>query len=329
MRARPVISQDRHWAQVNEASFVAGMRLMFWICRIFGRWPFRLVLYPVLLWYLIAKPAARRASADYLRRVGAFNPASTIKPGMLTVLRHFASFGESILDKMLVWSGLFKPEQTEFHGHEQLVQSIAQQRGGLLVCSHLGNLELCRVMSRRRAGLKLTVLVHTKHAQAFNRMLGQLDPDSQLNLMQVTEITPATAMQLSEKIEQGEFIVIAGDRVPVSQHPRVAMASFLGQPAPFPVGPYILASLLQCPIYMLFSMRSGRHSEIHIELLRESVRLPRKGREGRKGYDEALAELAAQYAARLEQFCLRAPLQWFNFYDFWHHSTMDTTDASR
>jgi predicted LPLAT superfamily acyltransferase len=329
MTARPVAAQDRHWAEVNEAGFVAGMRLMFWICRIFGRWPFRLVLYPVLLWYLIAKPVARRASADYLRRICAFGPASGIKPGMLAVLRHFASFGESILDKMLVWSGLFKLEQTEFHGQEQMVQSIAQQRGGLLVCSHLGNLELCRVMSRRRSGLKLTVLVHTKHAQAFNRMLGQLDPDSQLNLMQVTEITPATAMQLSEKIEQGEFIVIAGDRVPVSQQPRVAMASFLGQPAPFPVGPYILASLLQCPIYMLFSMRTGRHSEIHIELLRESVRLPRRGRDGRKGYDAALAELAAQYAARLEQFCLRAPLQWFNFYDFWHLSTMDTIDASR
>ena len=45
--------QRRHWAALNEFSFVSGMRLLFWICRWFGRWPFRLVLYPVLLWYVL------------------------------------------------------------------------------------------------------------------------------------------------------------------------------------------------------------------------------------------------------------------------------------
>lgn len=39
-----------HWAAINEVGFMAGMRLLFWICRVFGRWPFRFVLYPVLLW---------------------------------------------------------------------------------------------------------------------------------------------------------------------------------------------------------------------------------------------------------------------------------------
>jgi predicted LPLAT superfamily acyltransferase len=167
------------------------------------------------------------------------------------------------------------------------------------------------------------VLVHTKHAQIFNRLLGQLDPKSQLNLMQVTEISPATAVLLSEKIGRGEFVAIAGDRIPVSSSPRVALAKFLGEMAPFPVGPYILASLLRCPVYLLFSLRAGHASEIHFELFRESIRLPRKSR------DAALAGLVGEYARRLEHFCLRAPLQWFNFYDFWHLSTVDTPDAFR
>jgi predicted LPLAT superfamily acyltransferase len=62
-------------------------------------------------------------------------------------------------------------------------------------------------------------------------------------------------------------------------------------------------------------------SEIHFELFRESIHLPHEGR------DEALAGLAADYARRLEYFCLRAPLQWFNFYDFWHCSTVDRDAA--
>ncbi|HVL08575.1 MAG TPA: acyltransferase, partial [Burkholderiaceae bacterium] len=212
---------------------------------------------------------------------------------------------------------------TVFFGEQQLDDDIAKRRGGLLICSHFGNLELCRVLARQRPGMTLTVLVHTKHAQKFNQLLAQLDPDSQLNLLQVTEMSPATAMLLQERVARGEFVVIAGDRVPVTPGSRICEALFLGEKAPFPIGPYVLAGLLQCPVYLLFSMRIGHRSEIHFERLREVVRLPRKQRA------EALAPLVQDYAARLEHFCLRAPFQWFNFYDFWHSPHREPTDASR
>jgi len=310
-------TRRQHWTQISEFGSVAGMRLMFSICRILGRWPFRVVLYPVLLWYMVTKPEARASSSDYLRRVAAYQ-ASHIKPGMVTVLRHFASFAENLLDKMLLWSGLFRTDRVKLQGKELIAAQIAAKSGGLLICCHLGNLELCRVLSKQMPGLKLTVLTHTKHAARFNRLLAQLDPDSQLNLMEVTELSPVTAMLLSDKIAQGEFVAIAGDRIPVSRNPRIALARFLGATAPFPVGPYILAGLLQCPTYLMFSMRTGDTSEIHFELFRESIRLPRQRR------DEALTGLVAVYAGRLEHFCLRAPLQWFNFYDFWHLPALDT-----
>ena len=312
-------ARQQHWAQINEFTFVAGMRLLFSTCRLLGRWPFRIALCPVLLWYMVVQREARVSSRDYLKRVAAFQDASGIKPGMVTVVRHFASFAENLLDKMLLWSGLFRTDLVKLKGEEL----IDAKRGGLLICCHLGNLELCRVLSKQMPGLKLTALMHTKHAERFNRLLAQLDPDSQLNLMQVTELSPGTATLLSDKIARGEFVAIAGDRIPVSQNPRIALAPFLGETAPFPVGPYILASLLRCPTYLMFSMRTGNTSEIHFELFRESIHLPSKGR------DEVLARLVGEYARRLEHFCLRAPLQWFNFYDFWQLPTVGTPDATR
>jgi len=307
-----------HWASINEISFVAGMRLLFWICRVFGRWPFRVLLYPILGWYVLAKPLPRRASQDYLQRVSGHTGAR--QPG---VLRHFAAFGESILDKMLLWGGLYRLDSVDLHGGELITEAVAAGKGGLLICAHLGNLELCRVLSRQRNDIKLTVLVHTKHAQAFNDMLGKLNPESQMNLMQVTEMSPATAMLLSERVARGEFVVIAGDRVPVSHNPRVAVADFIGAPAAFPIGPYVLANILQCPVYLLFSIREGRRSAVYFERFREAVRIPRAGR------DAAFKQLAADYARRLEHYCLRAPLQWFNYYDFWHSLPLDRPDASR
>ena len=308
----------RHWAQINECSFVAGIYLLFWIIRVFGRWPLRAALYPVVLWYVMTQPAARAASQDYLRRLAESEGQVFLKPGVFTVFRHFACFAESILEKILLWSGLYKTDQVKFVGKELIMAQIAAHRGGLLLCCHLGNLELGRFLSKQLPGLKLTVLTHTKHAQRFNRLLAQLDPESQIDLMQVTELSPATAVVLANKLAQGEFVAIAGDRVPVSPHPRIALAEFLGTVAPFPAGPYILASLFQCPVYLMFSSNHGLTAEIHFELFHETIRLPRKGR------DQALALIAAEYAGRLEHFCRRAPLQWFNFYDFWSLSTVDT-----
>jgi predicted LPLAT superfamily acyltransferase len=153
-------------------------------------------------------------------------------------------------------------------------------------------------------------------------MLARLDPRSQLNLMQVTEMTPAMAMQLSERVGRGEFVVIAGDRVPVSGNPRVAVAPFLGRDAAFPVGPYVMASVLGCPLYAMFAARDGDAYDLHFEPLRETVSLPRRGREA------ALAALAADYAALLERHARRTPLEWFNFYDFWHLPTTELPDAA-
>jgi predicted LPLAT superfamily acyltransferase len=272
---------------------------------------------------MVTRKLARDASVDYLRRLRATGGASQIKPGMLTVMRHFAAFAETMLDKMLLWGGLFKLDNTVLHGEKEFTEDFDKKLGGIIISCHIGNLDLCRILSRRRAGLKISVMGHTKHARAFNHVLAQLDPESQVDVLEVSEITPATAMMLSDKIGRGEYLVVAGDRIPIADNPRVTTARFLGADASLPVGPYILANLLQCPVYLLFSMKVGKTSEIHIERFRDSIQLPRKNR------DEVIARLAADYVARLEYFCRRAPLQWFNFFDFWHRTDMEHPNVSR
>ena len=110
-------TRRQHWAQINEFSFVAGMRLLFSTCRILGRWPFRIVLYPVLLWYMLTKPEARSlvdaitlGGSPRIKVLARSNPAWS---PCCAILRHFA---ENLLDKMLLWSGLFRTDLVEFHG---------------------------------------------------------------------------------------------------------------------------------------------------------------------------------------------------------------------
>ncbi len=111
--------------------------------------------------------------------------------------------------------------------------------------SHLGNLELCRALSSRHPDIKINALVFTEHAERFNAVLKAINPDSDLNLIQVNELGADTAIMLQQKVEQGEWVVIVGDLTSVTKEQRVVWADFLGKLAPFPQGPFILVSSAQ------------------------------------------------------------------------------------
>jgi predicted LPLAT superfamily acyltransferase len=313
----------RHWSQIGEVTFVSGIKLLFMVHRLLGRWPFRFFVYPTVFFYLLRYPAARAASHEYLERIGGVLSPPAAKVTIWRMLQHFAAFAESILDKLRIWSGELRFEDCTLHEYHHIADAKASGKGGLLVVSHLGNAEICRALSTRGEGTRMTVLVHTKHAQVFNALLAELNPRSGMDLLQVTEMTAETVMAMEERIARGGFVVIAGDRVPVSAQPRVASTEFLGAPASFPIGPYVLASLLQCPVYLVFCLADRGVYDVYFERFRDRVTLPRATR------DAALSQLTADFAARLTHYCRLAPLQWFNFYDFWAPTPPPPANAHR
>ncbi|HSV34486.1 MAG TPA: acyltransferase [Ramlibacter sp.] len=299
-----------HWADMGESTFAAGLWLLYGVHRLFGRLPLRLLLYPVVTYYWLTQPVARRASQDYLQRMQAAHGVIGERPGWRHSLRHFLSFAETIADKTLAFSGRYRFDHVRYAGRDLMDALIARGQGALLVTAHMGCLELCQAAADRQDGLKLTVLVHTRHAERFNRVLRRLNPQSTVNLLQVTEVDAATAVMLAQRVAAGEFVAIAGDRVPVTRS-KTTTARFLGQDAAFPVGAYVLASLIKCPLLLLGCIREGRGHLVSFELLAERVALAR----GRR--DEGIAALAAVYAQRLEALLVKAPYDWFNFFPFW------------
>ena len=303
-----------HWASLGEHTFVAGVRLLFWVYRVLGRLPFRLCLYPVVADYWATRGDARRASLDYLQKLEASTGSLGHAPAWRDTLRHFLSFADAILDKLLAVSGGMPQGSLLSEGEEGLVALCAQGRGAVIVTGHIGCMELCRISAERHRGIRLNVLVHTRHAERFNRILQQLHPDSEVRFIQVTEVNPATAMLLADKVAQGEFVAIAGDRVPVRQSMAVP-ARFLGHEAQWPVGPYVLAALLKCPLYAMACVRErgmqGSGYVLRVHCLAEQVALPRNARR------EAMADHAQQFAGWLETLLARAPMAWFNFFPFW------------
>jgi predicted LPLAT superfamily acyltransferase len=310
------MSRSHHWSSIAEAGALSGLRFMAWTYRLLGRVGFNIVLAPVMFYFLLRRPIARRASLQYLEKFQREYPDSLPgKPGLWLVFRHFLAFGRSLLDKYVAWSG----EPTSIDIPEQdarLMRSlVASGKGVLLVGSHFGNLEYSRGISRRHPDLVINVLVYDQHAANFARLIGDAAEESRMNMIQVTDVDLDLALRLRERVAAGEWLLIAGDRVPVGLSDNVCPAEFLGDKANFPIGPYVLGNLLHCPVYMMHCyFESGRY-QLRVELLEEDIRTSRK--DGQRNYERQ----TRKFASALEAQVRRAPLQWFNFYDFWASQT--------
>jgi predicted LPLAT superfamily acyltransferase len=303
-----------HWTQIEERGMNWAMWLLLRIYLLFGRRFLQLFLYPVVLYYWLTHRPARQASQAYLNRLAVFSPSLKLSGSFFWSYKHFISFANAIIDKLAAWSGALSQTDVEYYGRNELIARISKGQGAVLLGSHLGNLEVCRVIADFDKTIHINVLLDNKHAQKFNQLLKKTNDNSQLNLIQITEITAATYMVLRNKINNGELVIIAADRTPVSNRQRVTKVTFLGADALFPQGPLILASLLECPVYTVFCLKQHSKNVIYFDLFSDSLMLPRKTRE------EAIQKMIQRYAECLQTYCLKEPLQWFNFFDFWHAS---------
>ena len=301
-----------HWARIREAGAISGMRIMVFIHSLFVRRVFRLVLYPVMGYFFLRRGGARRASLDYLRRLQRAYPGILGSQSLTRLsFRHFLTFGDLLLDKYLAWVKTPAVPAIDPAEMEELFRLIDARQGLLILGSHFGNLEYSRAISGRHPDLVINVLIYDQHAAKFAALMAESEPTSRLNLLQVTDLDVALALDLKQRVQRGEWVVIAGDRVPVGEGGRVSRARLLGDEARFPVGPYILAAVLECPVYTLYCYRGDAGYHMGLERFADKIELPRDER------DRALAGYVSRYADALEKQLLKAPLQWFNFFEFW------------
>lgn len=304
------MATQAHWSRLAERGSGLGLRFVFVCQRMLGRHATRVLLYPIVLYFYLSSARARSASRTYLLRLQqARRPDLGID--WKTIFRHFYAFAASGLDKLVAWSGRLDHASVKFPQREAFEQLLASGKGAVLVGAHLGNLEMTRALASDKRIAKINAVVYTDHAQRFSRILAHANADFGANLIQVSSLGPDTAILLKEKVENGELLVIVGDRTPPADNGRVVEADFLGAMAPFAVGPWILASLLDCPVYLFFCLPQDDGYCLHFEPFAERIELPRKDRQS------ALEAYVQRYADRLADYCAIAPLQWFNFFDYW------------
>lgn len=309
--------RQQHWSGVSERKGLHGMRVMLAIYRRFGRRVFTLFLWPVIGVYWLTGRSQRQASQQWLAQITAYARRQQVSlPTPLGSYFHFLRFGEAMLDKIASWRGDLRwGKDIDFAPGAEAVVDGAREGGRLILASHLGDIEACRAMAQQVSGRVINALVFTDNAPRFRQVQEEIAPLSGVNLIPVSDIGPETAIMLQEKLDAGEWVAIVGDRTAINRQRggsrRVVWSEFLGRPAPFPQGPFILAAALRCPVLLMFALKQRGKLRIYCESFADPLLLPRAERQ------QALQQVVDRYAERLAHHALISPLDWFNFFDFW------------
>jgi predicted LPLAT superfamily acyltransferase len=286
---------------------------------VLGRWAFTLLLYPVVAYFWLTARSARKASRDYLERVRRRLTALGRPAVRLNTFSHLLDFGNGMLDKGAAWAGRLQAADIDVDDPQLFKSVLESGRGAFFIGSHLGNLEVLRALAHIGRGIAINTLVFTRGSPLLNELMTAVGPRAFDGSIEIDTLGPESVARLQDKVRAGEHVAAAADRVSARHKERSIYVPFLGRPAPFPEGPFILASLLACRVYLLFCLRVGGRHRVFIEPFADPLVLPRVRRHA------ALEQAIARYAQKLEALCLLAPTQWFNFFDFWGQADSDRT----
>ena len=296
------IAPKPEWATRAERGALPLIRMIVWIARRLGRPAARLFLYPICAYYLIVAAAPRRASRLYLGR------ALGRRPGVADIFRHYFCFASCVLDRVFLLNDQMELFDIRVHGEEIVLDILRRGGGCILLGAHFGSFEVARALGRRRADLRVSLVMYEENARKIRAALTAINPRLAMDVIGLGSSDSMIAV--GERMEQGHFVGILADRGMDGEDE--VRYPFLGSPARFPQGAFRMAALLQRPVVLMFGIyRGGRRYDVFFETLVD----PAAASTRRRG--EQVDATMRRYVERLEHYCREAPYNWFNFYDFW------------
>ncbi len=179
-------------------------------------------------------------------------------------------------------------------------ERVAALRAGFIsLTAHVGNWELAGRLLAGRAARPTHVVVSADEAAELGRWVRRDGGGMRF----VPRSRPTVSVELVAALRRGEVVALQGDRALGTRGD--ALIPFFGAPAPFPLGPFVLARAVGVPIVPAFCLLDTSH--------RYAVRVAEPLRVAR-GEEEAAARA---WVAVLEQVVGEQPTQWFNFFDVW------------
>jgi lauroyl/myristoyl acyltransferase len=220
-------------------------------------------------------------------------------------------FGNSILNYVDFFRlSAVTPEELNAYwtveGMQQVDTALAQGRGCILICSHLGNFDYA-LRQFLNMGYKLTVTQEHLAPERLHQLVMQQRNVPGLHFAPVDSTSGLRA--LITALRRNEVVLMPADR-DIQGHGEEVL--FFGAPARLPTGGIQLAQRAGAPLLGVFPHRQGLEHGFG-----EVVPLPALTDEERAAEPDPTRRTLRQVAKLLEQQIARSPEQWAIFVPIW------------
>ncbi len=294
------------WYEVKEqAAGRKRLMLLWYIYKIAGRRPVKFIVFFVTFFAFLGAPGIRKCSQKFQKIISG-------NGGIIQDFRHFLSYAYSLVDTMEMYTNKFGIQNIYFANEDDkkvLFKDFKAKNGICFLCSHLGNINAMRVFFKSGTeidGINVNMFLEVNQCKIFKDFLASITPDDPINVYPVEGIDLTTSIDLKEKLDNGEIVFIAGDRISAHNPNSVFPLKFFGHNTYFPLGAFKLSLVMDVPIYFIACTKDEKGMyAIHVKKFELS---------GKRS--QMLEQLKEQYVEVLEKLVKKYPLQFYHFYDF-------------
>jgi predicted LPLAT superfamily acyltransferase len=287
-----------------------GFRIFVWVLRNAGLSSAYLLLRFVAFYFFIFSGKAFRFQYVFFRKRLAYSPLRSI----LSIYKNYYWFGQTIIDKILLMSGMKDPFRFDFEGEEYLRQMVSQNKGGLLLSAHIGNWEIAGQLLER-LGTEMYIVMYDGEERQLKHYLESITEKQTARIILIkNDLSHIYAIQ--EALAKNAFVCMHADRF--LEGNKTFTGTLLNKPALFPAGPFLLARTFQVPVSFVFAMKDDSY-DYHF------YASPPKIYPGSKA--SPTEDMLGDYCLAIEHIIRKYPLQWYNYYDFWANAERTTLNA--
>jgi len=277
---------------------VFGYKIFVFCMKTFGIGSAYFILHFVALYFCFFAGDSTKASYYYFHK----RRKNTKLKSFINIYKSYYVFGQTIIDKIAISSGLRDKFTYHFDGFELIDQALKQKKGGVLISAHVGNFEIAEhFFGELEENASISILTTDAEHSNIKAYLESVTDKPKVKIILIQEDL-GHIFEINAALTRNELVVITGDRYITGS--KYLTQDLLDQVAKFPAGPFLLASRLKVPVLFVYVMKeTNKHYHL---FTRKAEAKHRDAQALLKEYTESVSWMLNKY-----------PLQWFNYFDFW------------
>ncbi len=219
-----------------------------------------------------------------------------------SVFKNNFVFGQTIIDKVAIVSGMRNSFTYEFDGIDKLKQLLSEGKGGILISAHVGNFEIAEFFFREiDFNSQINIVTIDNERNEIKEYLESVTGKPNTKFIYIKE-DMSHIFDINNALSNNELVCFTGDRY--FENSKYLEAELLGKKAKFPAGVFAIASRLKAPVAFVYVMKE---TSKHYHLYTRMATAKHRDAQG----------LLENYTQSIEKILKKYPLQWFNYFDFW------------